>query len=82
MVNTWISETENYIEELQITQEDITGFQEKQRRKTGAAWSEERREKHKERKRDKEGKEKGRKEGRKEGKKEGRKEGRKQLKQT
>ena len=46
MANTWISETENDIEELQITQEDITertplrnklhsfqGFQEKPRKK-------------------------------------------------
>ena len=62
MANTWISETENDIEELQITHEDITertplryklhnfkGFHEKPRRKTGAAWTEERREKHKER---------------------------------
>ena len=62
MGNTWISEMENDIEELQITHEDITertplknklhnfkGFQDKQRRKTGAVWTEERREKHKER---------------------------------
>ena len=75
MTNPWISETENDIEELQITQEDITdrtplrnklhnfkGFQEKPRRKTGAAWTEERRENHKETMRDMEGKEK-RKEG-------------------
>ena len=57
MTNTWISETENYIQEVQITHEDITertplrnnfkGFQEKPRRKTGAVWTEERREKHK-----------------------------------
>ena len=75
MANTWISETENDIEELQITQ-DITertplrnklhnfkGFQEKLRRKTGAAWTEERREKHKERMRntEEENKETGRK---------------------
>ena len=51
--------------EFQITQEDMTertplrrklhnfkGFQEKPRRKTGAAWTEERREKHKERMRE------------------------------
>ena len=57
MANTWINETENHIEELQITQEDITertplrnklhnfkGFQETPRRKTGAAWTEEMRE--------------------------------------
>ena len=63
--NTWISETENDIEELQITQEDITerslfrnklhnfkGFQEKPRRKTGAVWTEERSEKHMERMRE------------------------------
>ena len=56
MTNTWISKMENDIEELQITQEDITertplrnklhnfkGFQEKLRRKTGAVWTEERR---------------------------------------
>ena len=56
MINTWISETENDIEERQITH-DITertplrnklhnfkGFQEKPRRKTGAVWTEERRE--------------------------------------
>ena len=60
MANTWISETENYIQELQITHECITertplrnklhnfkGIQEKPRRKTGAVWIEERREKHK-----------------------------------
>ena len=54
MANTWITETENDIEELQITQEDIIertplrnklhnfkGFQEKPRRKTGAVWTEE-----------------------------------------
>ena len=65
MTDTWISETKNDIEELQITQEDITertplrnnlhhfkGFQEKRRRKTGATWTEERREKHKERMRE------------------------------
>ena len=65
MANTWISETEDDIEELQITQEDITertplrnklhnfkGFQEKLRRKTGDVWTEERREKHKERMRE------------------------------
>ena len=81
MDNTWISETENGIEELQITQEDIKertplrnklhnfkGFQEKPRRKTGATWTEERREKHKERMR--------------EIWRERKKEGRKQLKQT
>ena len=49
MINTWINETENDIEELQITQEDITEriplrnkfkvFQEKPRRKTGAVWT-------------------------------------------
>ena len=61
MANTWISETEIDIEELQIKHEDITertplrnklhnfkGFQEKPRRKTGAVWTERRREKHKE----------------------------------
>ena len=81
MASTWISETENDIEELQITHEDITertplrnklhnfkGFQEKPRRKTGAACTEERREKHKERMR--------------EIWRERKKEGRKQLKQT
>ena len=65
MANTWISETENDIKKLQITQEDITertplrnklhnfkGFQEKSRRKTGAAWTEERRQKYKERMRE------------------------------
>ena len=65
MANTWISEMENDIQELQITQEDITertplrnklhnfkGFQEKPRRKTGATWTEERGEKHKERMRE------------------------------
>ena len=65
MANTWISETQNDIEKLQITHEDITestplknklhnfkGFQEKPRRKTGAPWTEERREKHKERMRE------------------------------
>ena len=58
MANTWISETENDIEELEITHEDITeriplrnklhnfkGLQEKPRRKTGAVWTEERIEK-------------------------------------
>ena len=58
MANTWISETKNDIEELQITHEDTTertplrnelhnfkGFQEKPRRKTGATWTEKRREK-------------------------------------
>ena len=52
MANARISETENDIEELQITQEDITertplrnklhnfkGFQEKPRGKTRAVWS-------------------------------------------
>ena len=52
----------NNTEELQITHEDITehtplrnklhnfkGYLEKQRRKTGAVWTEEKREKHKER---------------------------------
>ena len=76
MANTLISETGNDIEELQITQEDITertplrnklhnfkGFQEKPRRKTGAAWTEERRENTQgKNERDTEGKEKGRKE--------------------
>ena len=68
MANTLISETENDIEDLQITHEDITertplrnklatqpnfkGFQEKPRRKTGTVWTEERREKHKERMRE------------------------------
>ena len=54
MANTWISETENYIEELQITHEDtmctslrnkllnFKAFQEKPRRKTQAVWTEER----------------------------------------
>ena len=81
MANTWISETENDIEELEITQEDITertplrnklhkfkGFQGKPRRKTVATRTEERREKHKERMR--------------EIWRERKKEGRKQLKQT
>ena len=71
---------ENDIEELRITHEDITertplrnklhnfkGFQEKPRRKTGAVWTEERREEHKERMR--------------EIWRERKKEGRKQLKQ-
>ena len=81
MTNTWISETENDIEELQITHEDITertplrnklrnskGFKEKPRRKTGGVWTDERREKHKERMREvwRERKKEGRKEGRKE----------------
>ena len=61
MSNTWISETENNIEELQITYEDLIecfpfryklhnskDFQEKPKRKTGAVWTEKRREKHKE----------------------------------
>ena len=65
MANTWISETENDIEELQIIHENITertplrnklhnykGFQEKPRRKAGAAWTEERREKYEERMRE------------------------------
>ena len=65
MANIWISETENDIEELHITHEDITehtplrnklhnfkGFQEKLRRKTGAVRTEERGEKHKERMRE------------------------------
>ena len=69
MANTWISETENDIEELQITQENIKEctplrnklhnfkcFQEKPRRKTGAIWTEESREKHKERMREIRGK--------------------------
>ena len=81
MANTWISEMENHIEELQITHEDITertplknklhnfkGFQENPRRKTGAVWVEETREKHKKRMR--------------EIWREREKEGRKQLKQT
>ena len=64
------------IEELQITHEDITertllrnklhnfkGFQEKPRRKTGAVWTEERREKHKERLRERYGGKGKRKEG-------------------
>ena len=62
MAKTWNDETENDIEELQITHEDITertplrnklhnskGFLEKPRSKTGAVWTEERREKRKER---------------------------------
>ena len=65
MANTWISETENDIEELQITHEDITertplrnklhnfkGFKEKQTRKPGTIWTEGRREKHKEKMRE------------------------------
>ena len=61
MANKCVNETENDIQELQITHEDITertplrnklhnfkGFQEKPRRKTGAVWTEESREKHKE----------------------------------
>ena len=65
MANTWISETENDIEDLQITHEDITertplrnklhnskGFQGNPRRKTGGVCTEERREKHKERMRE------------------------------
>ena len=65
MANTGISETENVIEELQITHEDITestplrnklhnfkGFQEEPRRETVATWTEERREKHNERMRE------------------------------
>ena len=65
MANTWIDETENNIEEFQITQEDITErtplrnklhnfkcFQEKPRRKTAAFWTEQRKEKHKERMRE------------------------------
>ena len=56
---------ENDIEELQIIHEDIAGhtplrnklynfkcFQEKPRRKTGAVWTEERKEKHKKRMRE------------------------------
>ena len=62
MTNTQISEMENDIVELNVTHEDITErtplrnklhnfkcFQEKPKRKTGAVWTEERREKHKER---------------------------------
>ena len=65
IVNIWSSETENDIEELQITREDITkrtplrnklhnlkGFQEKPRRNTGAVWTQERKEKYKERMRE------------------------------
>ena len=65
MANTRINETEINIEELQITHEDIAertplrnklhnfkGLQEKSRRKAGAVWTEERREKHKERMRE------------------------------
>ena len=61
MANTLINKTENDIE-LKITHEDIIertalmnklrnfkGFQQKPRRKSGATWTEERREKHKER---------------------------------
>ena len=56
MANIWFSETDSDIEELQITQEDITeriplrskfhnfkGFQENPIRKTGAVWTGERR---------------------------------------
>ena len=81
MTNTRINETENDIEEHQITHEDIKertplrnklhnfkGFQEKPKRKTGATWTEERKEKHKERMR--------------EIWSERKKEGREQLKQT
>ena len=52
MANTWISETENDIEKLQIIHENITectplknklrnfkGFQEKPKRKTGSVWT-------------------------------------------
>ena len=62
MANIWINETENDIEKLQIIHEDITertpirnklhnfkGFQVKPKRKTGAVWTKERREKYKER---------------------------------
>ena len=73
---------------FKYTQEDITertplrnklhnfkGFQEKPRRKTGAVWTQERREKT-------QGKDGRDMEGNEEGRKEGRKVGRKQLKQT
>ena len=54
MVNTWISETEKDIEELQITHlgtsyKILKVSKKNPRRKTGAVWTEERREKHKER---------------------------------
>ena len=65
IANTQIIETQNDIEELQITHKNISeriplknklynfkGFQEKFRRKTGAVWTEERREKHNEKMRE------------------------------
>ena len=62
MDNTWMRETKNDMQELQITPQDIEervplkkklkkckGFQEKPKKKTGAAWTEERKEKHRSR---------------------------------